>query len=145
MAEPRARQTTAAAPRPRRAATKTRSTRKGKAGLRTRTATGSSMRRGGGTRTAVAGKNLVIVESPAKARTVGRILGSHYDVRASVGHVRDLPKSTLGVDVEHDFAPKYIVPREKQQVVNELRDAAKGASKIYLATDPDREGEAIAR
>ena len=101
------------------------------------------MRRGGGTRSAVAGKNLVIVESPAKARTVGRILGSDYDVRASIGHVRDLPKSTLGVDVDHDFAPKYIVPREKQQVVNELREAAKGASKIYLATDPDREGEAI--
>jgi len=91
----------------------------------------------------VAAKNLVIVESPAKARTVGRILGSAYDVRASVGHVRDLPKSTLGVDVEHGFEPKYIVPREKQQVVNELKQAAKGASAIYLATDPDREGEAI--
>src|SRR4051812_18053135 len=121
MAEPRARTSTAAT-RPRRTATKTRSTRKEKAGLRTRTAAGSSMRRGGGTRSAVAGKNLVIVESPAKARTVGRILGSDYDVRASIGHVRDLPKSTLGVDVEHDFAPKYIVPREKQQVVNELRE-----------------------
>ncbi len=90
-----------------------------------------------------AAKNLVIVESPAKARTVGRILGPMYDVRASVGHVRDLPKSSLGVDVEHGFEPKYIVPREKQQVVNELKEAAKGASAIYLATDPDREGEAI--
>src|SRR5690242_16614749 len=105
MAEPRARHTTTAATRPRRAASKTRSTRKGKAGLRTRSAAGSSMRRSGGTRNAVAGKNLVIVESPAKARTVGRILGSDYDVRASIGHVRDLPKSTLGVDVDHDFAP----------------------------------------
>ncbi len=85
----------------------------------------------------------MIVESPTKARTVGRILGSDYDVRASVGHVRDLPKSTLGVDVDNDFAPKYIVPREKQQVVNELREAARGASTVYLATDPDREGEAI--
>jgi DNA topoisomerase-1 len=70
-------------------------------------------------------------------------LGSDFDVRASVGHVRDLPKSTLGVDVEHGFAPKYIVPRDKQKVVSELRDAARDATNVFLATDPDREGEAI--
>ncbi|MGI8553830.1 MAG: type I DNA topoisomerase [Dehalococcoidia bacterium] len=85
----------------------------------------------------------MIVESPTKARIVGRILGSDYDVRASVGHVFDLPKSKLGVDVEHGFSPQYIVPNEKQAVVNQLREAARGASTVYLATDPDREGEAI--
>lgn len=74
---------------------------------------------------------------------MGRILGSDYDVRASVGHVRDLPKSSLGVDVEHDFSPHYIVPKDKQRIVRELRKAAEGASAVYLATDPDREGEAI--
>jgi len=88
-------------------------------------------------------KNLVIVESPAKARTLSNILGSEYDVKASVGHVRDLPKSQLGVDVEHDFAPKYLVPKDKKEIVKGLKDAAKKASVIYLATDPDREGEAI--
>ncbi|HTE86943.1 MAG TPA: type I DNA topoisomerase [Dehalococcoidia bacterium] len=107
------------------------------------TTTGASRLRGSGGRIGVGAKNLVIVESPAKARTVGRILGSDYDVRASVGHVRDLPKSSLGVDVDNGFAPKYIVPREKQKIVNELRDAARGASAVFLATDPDREGEAI--
>ncbi len=90
-----------------------------------------------------AGKRLVIVESPAKARTLANILGKGYDVRASVGHVRDLPKSQLGVDVEHDFEPRYIVPKEKRDVVKALKEAAKGASVVYLATDPDREGEAI--
>src|SRR3989304_3654202 len=90
------------------------------------------------------GKKLVIVESPAKARTIGRILGSSYTIKASIGHVRDLPKSQLGVDVEHEFTPKYLVPREKKLVVKELKAAAKDASSLYLATDPDREGEAIA-
>lgn len=85
----------------------------------------------------------MIVESPTKARTVGRILGPDYDVRASVGHVRDLPKSKLGVDVEHGFSPDYIVPEEKRQIVKDLREAARHASAVYLATDPDREGEAI--
>ncbi|TAK35217.1 MAG: type I DNA topoisomerase [Chloroflexota bacterium] len=89
-------------------------------------------------------KKLVIVESPAKARTIGRILGSNYTIKASVGHVRDLPKSQLGVDVEHDFNPKYLVPREKKAVIKDLKAAAKDASSLYLATDPDREGEAIA-
>jgi DNA topoisomerase I len=87
---------------------------------------------------------LVIVESPTKARTVGRFLGKGYTVRASVGHVRDLLRSTLSVDVEHDFAPKYRVPNEKKEVVKELTSLADRADSIYLATDPDREGEAIA-
>jgi DNA topoisomerase I len=88
-------------------------------------------------------KSLVIVESPAKARTLSRILGNDYELKASMGHVRDLPKSQLGVEVENDFSPKYVIPREKNKLVKELKDAAKGASTIYLATDPDREGEAI--
>lgn len=87
---------------------------------------------------------LVIVESPAKARTVGRFLGRGYTVKASVGHVRDLLRSQLSVDVDHDFAPKYRVPNEKRPVIKEIKALAKGAEEIYLATDPDREGEAIA-
>jgi DNA topoisomerase-1 len=87
---------------------------------------------------------LVIVESPAKARTVGRFLGKDYTVKASVGHVRDLLRSQLSVDVENDFAPKYRVPNEKRAVVKELKGLADHAAEIYLATDPDREGEAIA-
>jgi DNA topoisomerase-1 len=86
---------------------------------------------------------LVIVESPAKARTVGRFLGKGYTVRASVGHVRDLLRSQLSVDVEDNFKPKYRVPNEKKAVVKELKQLAKEAAEIYLATDPDREGEAI--
>lgn len=86
---------------------------------------------------------LVIVESPAKARTVGRFLGRGYTVRASVGHVRDLLKSTLSVDVENNFEPKYRVLNEKKQVVKDLKAEAARAENIYLATDPDREGEAI--
>ena len=86
---------------------------------------------------------LVIVESPAKAKTVGRFLGKGYTVRASVGHVRDLLRSQLSVDVENNFAPKYRVPNEKKAVVKELKQLAKEAAEIYLATDPDREGEAI--
>jgi len=88
-------------------------------------------------------KNLVIVESPAKARTLSRILGSDYSLKASLGHVRDLPKSKLGVDIENGFAPTYVVPREKSKIARELREAATKASTVYLATDPDREGEAI--
>jgi DNA topoisomerase-1 len=88
-------------------------------------------------------KNLVIVESPAKARTLARILGSSYSLKASMGHIRDLPKSQLGVDVENGFMPRYVVPREKNKVVRELKEAAKDVSTVYLATDPDREGEAI--
>jgi DNA topoisomerase I len=88
-------------------------------------------------------KKLVIVESPAKARTLGKILGRGYSFKASLGHVRDLPKSKLGVDVENNFEPSYVVPRLKTKLVNELKKAAKDASTVYLATDPDREGEAI--
>jgi DNA topoisomerase-1 len=87
---------------------------------------------------------LVIVESPAKAKTVGRFLGKNYTVRASVGHVRDLLRSQLSVDVENHFTPKYRVPNEKREVVKDLKKLAKKAEEIYLATDPDREGEAIA-
>jgi len=88
-------------------------------------------------------KNLVIVESPAKARTLSKILGKGYSLKASMGHIRDLPKSQLGVDIENGFAPKYVVPRAKSKLVRELKEAAKTASAVYLATDPDREGEAI--
>lgn len=88
--------------------------------------------------------NLVIVESPTKARKLRSYLGSDFHVEASVGHVRDLPKSTLGVDLEHDFEPVYEVSEDKQKVVKELQKQAKSAEAIYLATDPDREGEAIA-
>ncbi|MFN3309349.1 MAG: DNA topoisomerase, partial [Anaerolineales bacterium] len=87
---------------------------------------------------------LVIVESPAKARTVGRFLGKGYMVKASVGHVRDLLRSQLSVDIDNDFAPKYRVPNEKKAVVKEIKALAKSAEEVYLATDPDREGEAIA-
>ncbi len=87
---------------------------------------------------------MVIVESPAKARTIGRLLGRGYEVKASVGHVRDLLRSRLSVDVENGFTPTYRVPKEKRKVVKELQAAVKGAGDIYLATDPDREGEAIA-
>jgi DNA topoisomerase-1 len=86
---------------------------------------------------------LVIVESPAKAKTVGRFLGKGYTVRASVGHIRDLLRSQLSVDVENNFKPKYRVPNEKKAVVKELKQLAKENAEIYLATDPDREGEAI--
>ncbi len=88
-------------------------------------------------------KNLVIVESPAKAKTLKKFLGSNYKIEASVGHVRDLPKSELGIDVENDFEPKYITIRGKGEVLSRLRKEVKKASKVYLATDPDREGEAI--
>ncbi|MDH5696111.1 MAG: type I DNA topoisomerase [Dehalococcoidia bacterium] len=88
-------------------------------------------------------KSLVIVESPAKARTLSKFLGHDYALKASRGHVRDLPKSQLGVNIEKSFAPKYVVPSGKRKVVAELKQAAKTASTVYLATDPDREGEAI--
>lgn len=88
-------------------------------------------------------KNLVIVESPAKAKTIKKYLGSNYEVVASMGHVRDLPKSTLGVDLENNFEPKYINIRKQSEVIKKLKASAKGKEKIFLATDPDREGEAI--
>ena len=83
-------------------------------------------------------KNLVIVESPAKARTVGRFLGADYDVKASMGHVRDLPKGQLGVDIEDDFRPTYVEVEGREKVLREIKQAAKTAENIYLATDPDR-------
>jgi len=88
-------------------------------------------------------KSLVIVESPAKAHTINRYLGPGYLVKASMGHVRDLPKSTLGVDVEHDFAPKYVVIPERKKTVTELQKIARDSAAVILAADPDREGEAI--
>lgn len=88
-------------------------------------------------------KKLVIVESPAKAKTIKKYLGKGYEVTASMGHIRDLPKSTLGVDTENNFEPKYINIRKQSEHIKHLKTAAKGCSKIYLATDPDREGEAI--
>ncbi len=88
-------------------------------------------------------KNLVIVESPAKVKTIKKFLGKNYEVLASNGHVRDLPKSQMGIDIENDFEPKYITIRGKGEILAKLRKEAKKADKIYLATDPDREGEAI--
>ena len=88
-------------------------------------------------------KNLVIVESPAKVKTIKKFLGSNYEVAASMGHVRDLPRSQMGIDVENDFEPKYITIRGKGELLAKLRKAAKSADRVYLATDPDREGEAI--
>ena len=88
-------------------------------------------------------KYLVIVESPAKVKTIKKFLGSNYEVMASQGHVRDLPKSQMGIDVDNDFEPKYITIRGKGEILAALRKEAKKADKIFLATDPDREGEAI--
>ena len=84
-------------------------------------------------------KNLVIVESPSKAKTIEKYLGSNYKVMASLGHIRDLPKSKMGIDVENGYEPHYISIRGKGDVIKELRKEAKKADRIYLATDPDRE------
>jgi DNA topoisomerase-1 len=89
-------------------------------------------------------KSLVIVESPTKAKTLSKYLGRNYQVIASVGHLKDLPKSKLGIDLEHDFEPQYIVIRGKSKILKEIKDSAKKAKEIFLAADPDREGEAIA-
>ena len=88
-------------------------------------------------------KNLVIVESPAKAKTIGKYLGKEFVVKASLGHVKDLPKKDLAVDVDNDFTPHYEVIEGKKKLIAELKTAAKGADAVYLAADPDREGEAI--
>ena len=88
-------------------------------------------------------KALVIVESPAKAKTINKYLGRDFKVVASMGHVRDLPKSKIGVDVEDDFKPEYVVIPDRAKVIKELKDAAKAAENIFVATDPDHEGEAI--
>src|SRR5439155_19286812 len=89
-------------------------------------------------------QSLVVVESAAKARTIEKFLGRDFAVRACLGHVRDLPTSRLGVDVEHDFQPQYVVPKDRKDVVKRLKEDARGKSTVLLATDPDREGEAIA-
>jgi len=89
-------------------------------------------------------KSLVIVESPAKAKTINKYLGKDYEVEASLGHVKDLPKSILGVDIKNDFEPDYVVIPGKEKVVAKLKKLAKTAAAVYLAPDPDREGEAIA-
>ena len=88
-------------------------------------------------------KNLVIVESPAKAKTIGKYLGPSYQVKACMGHLRDLPKSKLGVDVDNDFEPDYRPIKGKEDIIRDLRAAADESAAVYLATDPDREGEAI--
>src|SRR5919112_3660144 len=88
--------------------------------------------------------SLIIVESPAKTKTLKTFLGDRFDVRASMGHVRDLPKSQLGVDVEHGFQPKYIALRDRKETIKDLKSAASRADRVFLASDPDREGEAIA-
>src|SRR5450432_4062556 len=88
-------------------------------------------------------KSLVIVESPAKAKTINKYLGKNYIVKASLGHIKDLPKRDLAVDVEHGFQPHYEVIEGKKKLIQELKDAAKNVDNIYLAADPDREGEAI--
>ena len=88
-------------------------------------------------------KNLVIVESPAKAKTIGKYLGPDYVVKASMGHLRDLPKSTMGVDIDGDFTPQYLPVKDRADVIADLKKRAKSADTVYLATDPDREGEAI--
>src|SRR3989344_5448990 len=89
-------------------------------------------------------QNLVIVESPTKARTLSKFLGDKYQIEASMGHIRDLPKSDLGVDVANNFEPQYIIPIDKRKHVNELKKSAEKTKQLWLATDPDREGEAIA-
>src|ERR1035437_6311483 len=89
-------------------------------------------------------KNLVVVESPTKAKTIGRFLGSDYQIIASMGHIMDLPKSKLGIEIENDFKPDYELMPDKKKVISELKTAGKTAENIVLATDPDREGEAIA-
>ena len=88
-------------------------------------------------------KSLVIVESPAKARTINRYLGKDFSVKASMGHVRDLPKKQLGVDLKNRFQPTYELIPGKEKIVKALRSAARGVDSVYIATDPDREGEAI--
>ena len=89
-------------------------------------------------------KSLLIVESPTKARTLKKFLGNQYDIKASLGHVKDLPEDQLGVEIEKDFTPHYITIPGKSKVLQELRKAAKEADRVYLSPDPDREGEAIA-
>ncbi len=115
----------------------------GETGWRHELCTGQRDERGVSNGRIIMATKLVVVESPAKARTISRILGKGYEIKATLGHVRDLPKSELGIDVENDFAPRYIIIRQRRAVINELKKSAAGAAEVYLATDPDREGEAI--
>ena len=89
-------------------------------------------------------ENLVIVESPAKAKTIEKFLGKAYTVKSSFGHIRDLAKKNLGIDIEKEFTPQYVIPADKKKLVKELKDLAKKSEMVWLATDEDREGEAIA-
>jgi len=109
--------------------------KRGRSKTRTRKRSGKSTK---------GGKRLVIVESRAKAKTIARYLGRGYSVKACLGHVRDLPKTSLGIDIEHDFKPRYVTNPQRRDIVADIKDAAKTASHVYIATDPDREGEAIA-
>src|ERR1700744_2291869 len=88
-------------------------------------------------------KNLLIVESPAKAKTIEKILGSDFEVKSCYGHIRDLEKGDMGIDIKNNFAPRYIIPEDKEKVVKELKSLAKKSGEVWLATDEDREGEAI--
>src|SRR5687768_12154085 len=106
----------------------------GSSGTRT-TAKSTTSRKSSASSRVRSNGRLVIVESPAKARTIERYLGGGYDVVASMGHIRDLPKSTMGVDLEHDFTPKYTVPRDKSKLVKELKESVGRASELILATD----------
>jgi DNA topoisomerase-1 len=92
----------------------------------------------------LAGNTLIIVESAAKAKTIGKFLGKNYRIKASVGHIKDLPKSKLGIDIDNDFEPQYITIRGKGEVLKEIKDESSKSNRVLLATDPDREGEAIA-
>ena len=88
-------------------------------------------------------KNLVIVESPAKAKTIEKFLGKDYKVMSSYGHIRDLKTKEFSIDIEHDYAPQYVIPADKKKLVSELKSEAKSAEQVWLASDEDREGEAI--
>src|SRR5581483_5087844 len=88
-------------------------------------------------------KNVILVESPTKAKTLTRFLKGKFAIEASMGHVRDLPKGKMGIDIEHSFEPSYVIPKEKRKTVEHLKDLVKDAEEVILATDPDREGEAI--
>src|SRR3989344_7842066 len=88
-------------------------------------------------------KSLILVESPTKAKTLARFLGGKYDIQASMGHIRDLPKGAFGVDIKHNFEPKYVIPKDKRKIMETLKEEVKHVDHVILATDPDREGEAI--
>src|SRR3989344_6298979 len=101
------------------------------------------MAKSGGSDILVNMKSLILVESPTKAKTLTRFLGGKYIIEASLGHIRDLPKGNFGVDIEHDFEPKYVIPKDKRKIIENLKSQVKDLDKIILATDPDRDGEAL--